>query len=453
MSVFRPDKKDIKFESQVLAHPLYARQWEPVRDWLGRFRDAVTAAHYFDLHGELLNRFYGCQKFEDECRDRERQCAAEIQTAKGQGGGREQLEPLSRELANVKLARRVATCVRALYRDLGDALVWRLFRYQRPVIAALGQGDVVGRLSNEGLETELNEIQWLWETHGVFALHADITSCVRHGDILAFDSLDPLQVYVTESKKSGKFDPDSPQAMRLQRLQELIQQGSHRQGAAGEPLRFERPGIPYDTYHSTLRELLAEAREATYAWREIDAGFALEVWDEANPAGASPEENGSRHAQMLDSLHWTDDLETIATSAALRRIRSRQLDHNFASLAPLALTPLRLDDTTDLIFGRIDFITTLYVPALEERLGKRGISARVARGDDVPDGFLRAQRGSAVVDVPAFVREQVQVELMKLDTLVSTVDWFLADVARRGATGGQVDLFYDDEAEVWQRSQ
>jgi len=116
------------------------------------------------------------------------------------------------------------------------------------------------------------------------------------------------------------------------------------------------------------------------------------------------------------------------------------------------LTPLGLGDTTDLIFGRIDFITTLHAPALEERLAEEGIGARVARGDDVPNGLLRAERDSAVVTVPAFVREQVQVELMKLDALTSTVDWFVDDVARRGATGTQVDLFYEDEAAVWQPS-
>jgi hypothetical protein len=135
----------------------------------------------------------------------------------------------------------------------------------------------VGRLSNEGLETELNEIQWLWKNHGVFALHADITSCVFHGDVLAFHSLDPLAIYVTESKKSGKFDRESPQGKRLQRLRQLTKHGGHSHGAAGHPLHLKRPGTRYATYHPRLRELLAEARESTYAWHEIDAGLALEV--------------------------------------------------------------------------------------------------------------------------------------------------------------------------------
>jgi hypothetical protein len=299
MTAFRPDKKDLRFESVLQAHPLYTRQWAPVREWLRRLREAVTPVDYYDLHRELLTRFHACQKFEDQCRDQEATLASGIRAAKDQGDGRAALEPLSKELADVKLARKVATCVRAVYRDLGDALVWRLFRYQRPMIAALGQGEVVGRLSDDGLTTELDEIEWLWEYQGVFALHADITSCVRHGDVWAFHSLDPLRIYVTESKKSGRFDSRSAQGKRLQRLQTLITSGAHPEGAAGSPLRFERSGISYGTYHATLRELLREARTATYAWREIDYGLALEAWDETNPAGATREENGNRHERML----------------------------------------------------------------------------------------------------------------------------------------------------------
>lgn len=270
-------------------------------------RSATGSAHYYDLHRELLNRFYSFQKFEDESRDREKQLAADIKAAKQQGGGRDQLKPLSQRLAATRLDRRVGAATRSVYRDLGDALVWRLFDYQRPLIAALGQGEVVGRLSDEGLETELEEIQWLWKERGTFALHADITSCVRHGDIWAFDSLDPLNIYVTESKKSGRFQQNSAQGKRLRRLQELIQRGTHPQGAGGRALQFERPGIRYETYHAELRERVAEARKSTYAWREIDTGLALEVWDEANPAATPLDENRNRHTEMHENLGWTDD--------------------------------------------------------------------------------------------------------------------------------------------------
>ena len=204
------------------------------------------------------------------------------------------------------------------------------------------------------------------------------------------------------------------------------------------------------THHAQLRDSLAEARRSTYAWRELEPGLVLEVWDEANPANTSSEANANRHEELRETLGWQDDLATITTSAALRRVRSRQLDHNFPSLAPLAITPLAVDDTTDLIFGRIDFITILHVPTLEQRLGEAGINAQIARGEEAPNSFLRAQRSSVAVTVPAFVREQVQIELMRLDTLAATVDWFLDDVARRGSARPNVDLFYENEAGVWE---
>jgi hypothetical protein len=83
-------------------------------------------------------------------------------------------------------------------------------------------------------------------------------------------------------------------------------------------------------------------------------------------------------------------------------------------------------------------------------LGEKGIEAVVARGVDAADSFLRAQRDEVAVTVPAPVREQVEVELMELDTLVSIIDWFLADVRRRGTGRPHVDLFYEEEKQVWE---
>ena len=307
----------------------------------------------------------------------------------------------------------------------------------------------MGRLSDEGLETELNEIERLWQDCGLIAVHADITSCVRHGDVLAFKSLDPPQIEIIEAKKSGKFDRSSVQGQRLQRFNELVARGQHAQGARGGPLRFDRPLVAYTTYHAELRELVSAARVKTHVWREIDNGLLLEVWDESNPAGASREVNAKRHEEAMRRAGWTNPDDLIVTSAALRRLRSRRLDHNFASLAPLALTPLALDDAADLLLGGIDFITTLHAPDVEKRLGTRGIVAKLARGADVPNGFLHGERGDVAVDVPAFVREQVQLELMSLDTLTSTIDWFLTQTASHRDTSAQVDFFYD-EAGAWE---
>jgi hypothetical protein len=449
VSVFRPNAKDLRFEAELQAHPIYNGQWEAVRDILRRLRSAQTPADYYALHRELLNRFYALQQVEDECREHERNVRGEIKQVKAAGGGGAEVRPLSERLAGLKLGRGVASALRALYRDIGDALVWRLFRYQRPVIAALGRGEVVGRLSNEGLDAELNEIQGLWETRGVFALHADITSCVRHGDILAFDSLDPLRVHLTESKTRGRFNPDSAQGRRLQELHDLIRDGEHPRGAAGAPLQFARPGIEFASYHPELRRLIPDARERGYAWGELAPGLVAEVWDETKSTDAAPEENAGRHDQLLEDLGWASG-DTIATSTALRRLRSRRLDHNCASLAPLSLAPLSLDDTADVIFGRLDVITTLHAPALDARLAEMGITAEIARGNQASETFLRATRETAVINVPATVREQVQIELMRLDTLVETISWFLDDITRRGAAHPNVDLFFEDEAAVWE---
>lgn len=450
MSAFRPDQKDLAFEEKLQAHPLYQAQLEPIRTWLGGFRTASSPQDYYHLHRDLLNWFFECQRFEEERRAKKKELAGKVKAAVEAGAAKEKLRALSEEISIVELDRKVAVSVLAVYRDFADGLVWRLFGYRRPVLAALGEGKVVGRLSDEGLDAELHEIQGLWERDGIFALHADITTCVRHGDVIAFDSIDPLQIYISESKRSGRFDSNSKQGRRLRVLQELIERGAHSEAADGKSLEFSRPGIAYATYHDVLGEMVTAARRSTYASREIDSGLAMQVWDEANPAGLSPEEAADRHGTFLAELGWTEEIETITVSASLRRLRGRRLDHNFPSLAPLSLAPLPLDDATDLLLGRIDFITTLHLPSVEARLSKAGIEATICRGDDAADSFLRAERDGVALRVPPHAREQIQIELMKLGTFVDVVDWLLGDLRRRGTPRPNVSLFYEDERKVWE---
>jgi hypothetical protein len=85
MTVFRPDQKDIRFEAELQGHPLYVREWEPVRNWLARFREAATPIHYYELHHELFARFYSWQQFEAECKKREQQERDEINAARKRG--------------------------------------------------------------------------------------------------------------------------------------------------------------------------------------------------------------------------------------------------------------------------------------------------------------------------------------------------------------------------------
>lgn len=84
------------------------------------------------------------------------------------------------------------------------------------------------------------------------------------------------------------------------------------------------------------------------------------------------------------------------------------------------------------------------------RLSQKGIDAKVARGSGAADGFLRAERDGVALNVPAPAREQIQIELMRIDVFVDVIDWFLADIRSRGVGRLNVALFYEAECDVWE---
>lgn len=115
----------------------------------------------------------------------------------------------------------------------------------------------------ELIGAELDEITHRWEAKGVFALHADITNCVRHGDVLAIESWDPLAVRLTESKASGR-GASPAQAERLERVSQLSTTVSSAVNGAALPL--QPPRISYETNLAQLQPLIVGARQQTHAF-------------------------------------------------------------------------------------------------------------------------------------------------------------------------------------------
>lgn len=451
MSAHYPDRRDWKREVLLQRHPSYLAEWPWVRHWLRNLRAAASPQAYFDLHRALLTRAFVWQRFEDGCRARSQELRAGLKQAKAAGTGVDGLRSGSEQIEVARRDREVAAAILGILRMLGDALAWRVLRYERPIITVLGAGRAVGRLAQgPGLDAELAEIAYLWEQERTFALHADLTNCIRHGDIVSIERWDPIQVRLTESKASGRA-PTPAQAERPERVTRLINDGFHPSAADGAALYLDRPGIPYLTHLDQLRELVATARTSTHAFGEVEPGVVVEVYDEANPAELSQEVRERLHAEVRRRQGWGDDNDVIIYSASSRRLRDRHADHTFASLVPLALLPLALNDVTDLAFGRLDFMTTIHAPSLEAQLGEQGIKVEVARGRDAAaEGFLSAERGSARITVPATVREQVQLELLQLSTLFATIDWFLTQTARANAPRPNVALRYEHEDVVWE---
>jgi hypothetical protein len=417
-----PDDKDHRRERELFEHPLYRDQLQPIAELIALLRTASDPADYRRLHQILLGRFLGAQQFAEDVSSRKREVRAAISAVKGRSDDISQLRTLSMQIKDLEADLRCVRAVLSVYRTIGDALVWKVMDYRRELITPLGEGKRVGHLAKgAGLESELAEIEWLWTERDVFALHADITNCVRHGDVLSVETWEPKSIRLTEIKASGFARPDSAQMLRLSRLVKLANDGFHPKAADGHPLTLQRCPVPHRTHLSLLGPALEIAATETYIALTPEPGLLIEVFDDSNPAGLPQSE--LRDRQQISRQHFggEDDLQTY--SIYNRRLRDRV--QSFSGLAPLPLLPLRLDRLCELLLGRFDVAVSLHAGWLERRLDEAGIRSEVARGADTGDRFLRVLRGEGTLVVPATVREQVLVELLTLDTLVETLMWLL----------------------------
>ena len=72
-------------------------------------------------------------------------------------------------------------------RSIADALAWRVFNYDRPVIVALSRNELAGpMIGKEGLEAERGFVLDTWRDDGNFVLLHDPTTCLRIGDATEF---------------------------------------------------------------------------------------------------------------------------------------------------------------------------------------------------------------------------------------------------------------------------
>jgi hypothetical protein len=138
-----------------------------VRDWVRDLRAATRPDDYVELHRTLLNRAYAWQQQDGNHRTRSRQLRDNVKAAKAAEAGADELRSLSEEIELARRDREAALAILGILRMLGDALVWRVLRYERPIITVLGTGRAVGRLTEgRGFDAELAEIAYLWRRNG-----------------------------------------------------------------------------------------------------------------------------------------------------------------------------------------------------------------------------------------------------------------------------------------------
>jgi hypothetical protein len=254
-------------------------------------------------------------------------------------------------------------------RTIGDGLAWRCFGYDRRLILTLCRNASAGPMyGKKGLPYELGRIKELWEKDHHFALHHDLTNCLRIADLTEFT--DDGGALLREIK--AKPHTEKQQRDRAQAAVDAITQGA--------PLPGGRPGArlvqlaePYRTNLKQLDDLIQLAKRYGCRGMKLSQGRALMA--SSLPAfmqrwGHDPEEG----VGVLESTRQRA-IKRAGIDTVMHHLKGYSGDTASRSpiMAPWSIYPFSPVDCASLICDLVIFETTVSAQALVDSLERAGL--------------------------------------------------------------------------------
>ena len=445
-------ERQLRKEQELLNEELYRAAHPRVVELISQLQQAHSPEEFMLVHRSTLAEFGARQEATTDVLPRAKgEAAARIaELALVEPKPVQLLAEQQTIISRVNRQKRVTKAVQHILREVGDGIAWRALRYDRRAFAVLGRGQRVGRLAGGvGRDAEFAELGRLWDEEGVFAIHNDMTNCLRHGDLTAIRDRDG-QIDVTLIEVKAGASRDDVQLERLAQATQLLREGRLiGAGTDGAALRLTRVDGSYETYLDQLVPLLATTRERGYEWIKLDDSLLVgaadyRIW------GADPDRFNQLSQERRAEVAWPPDQpETLAWTSSLKRMRDRS--ESFSSIAPFAIYPLPAEDVADLSFGFMDIVFALDLPALERQLAEHGVNVIVARPPASRTSFLTARRRALELQVPPHLREQMMVELMTPTALARALTAVLDEMETEPATVGDSRIVvFEDETHVWE---
>lgn len=444
--------KEIAAEERLLNEQLYQQARPTIVDLVSALQRAREPHDLFALHRRLLIEFAARQRATSETLPSAKaSITAEIaDLATKQPKPLDAIRELQARLDLVERQERVAAALQHALRVVADGIAWKALGYDRAAIALVGRGRRVGHLSSGiGLQAELEAIGHLWEEQGIFAIHNDVTNCLRHGDLIAIKwgrPGDPVYVNLTEVKASETARMNR-QMRRLDEIMTLLQRGEDPSAPSDLPTRILRVTGRYRTFLATVRDLIAGAKRRRFAWAQPHPALTVA----AIAFGVARERREwveHEVARMKERVRWEDPGGAFVWTWTHRRLRDR--DNTPPAFAPLSIYPFPAEDVADLTMGFVDVLVRLDASILEAAFRSAGYSAKIERPPQSQTLFLTAYKERTGVRVPTLLREQMVNELMTPASLVRSAD-AMVQLRNAGAftDSDRVMIVFEHEAQTW----
>ncbi|MEV7775904.1 hypothetical protein [Kitasatospora sp. NPDC086791] len=275
-------------------------------------------------------------------------------------------------------------------RTVGDALAWRVFNFHRPFVLALARNDPPGPMYGKaGLPAELDFIDRAWKQDGAFALHHDLTNCLRIGDATVFDSESPRTVEIKTNPKKTK----PVQLRRINEARAAVLHGGPMPGGPAAEVLYDLD-LPLKTHLDILRTAANRAHTEGIVATEVPGSRALLVVDQY-----ACDKLGLRSKAGLQKIN-----EEFVAALNRAKIGRREDNIHATTMDFTARDPLRVPWASypldPVICARLIGDYTMFTvetngPALARQLQASGMDARWVR----PPGNGDLERGQVVMEI------------------------------------------------------
>jgi hypothetical protein len=428
----------------VMQHPAQQATAANIAELISWLRSCEKPSDYYEFQRHLFGYLYAVE-------ERRAQCSRIIKRLRrGQSLPADAPAPPYRgdpsQLANWEFEAYVYERLARQLRTVGDGLAWRCLGYDRRMILALSRNESAGPMYGKaGLPYELGRITELWKQDGHFALHHDLTNCLRIADLTEFT--DDGGALLREIK--AKPHTEKKQMDRAQAAVDAIMHGG--------PLPGDRPDArlieltePYVTNLKQLVDLIQLAKRHGCRGMKLSQGRALMA--SSLPTiitrwGHDPEE-GTR---VMESTRQRA-IKRAGIDTALHHIKGYSGDTASRSpiMAPWSIYPFSPVDCACLTCDLVIFETTVSAHALVESLERAGLrgelllaNASGQLGGDM--GVVRAHWRNRAMTWHAHGLNLLLYELAEPDTLARG----MGEVLLMDDPPSEPVMVYAREAATW----
>jgi hypothetical protein len=277
------------------------------------------------------------------------------------------------ELSTWKLESYVFERLARQLRTVGDGFAWTCFGYDRRLILALSRNDSPGPMyGKDELPYELGAIEELWRDKQHFALHHDLTNCLRIADLTEFTTTGQNLFHEIKAKPHT----EKKQLERAQAVVDAIMHGGVLPSSVDDT-RLVELEEPYRTNLKQLDDLLQLAKRNGCHGMKLPQGRALIAF--SLPLMATRWiDNRDEGTRIMESTRRRA-LRRAGIDNAMHHIKGYSGDNAARSpvMAPWTIYPFSPNDCAALTCDMLLFDTTVSADALVESLERAGLTGEV----------------------------------------------------------------------------